>query len=164
MFMKTLKLDATYRPIEVIDSLDALVLCILGKARAIENYEEQISSPSVTFNFPCVIVLDKAVKFSQNNAKPNRTNVLWRDNNICQYCNNKFLPNELTLDHVIPKSRGGKNTWFNLVTCCKECNQKKRNKTPEEARMSLVRPPFKPKNVLMRHIEPHLSVWKEYIW
>ena len=164
MFMKTLKLDAAYRPIEVIDSLDALVLCILGKAKAIEQYEEVICSQSLKFNMPCVIVLNKAVRFSGNNAKPNRTNILWRDGNVCQYCNNKFDNSGLTLDHVVPKSSGGKNTWTNLVTCCKDCNQKKKNKTPEEAKMSLIRTPSKPKNPLMRQIEPYLHLWKDYIW
>ena len=84
--MKTLKLDATYRPVGIVDCIEALVLCIVGKAVAVEEYEEDISSPSVTFKIPSVIVLKTIVKYFDFQLSPNRTNVIWRDNNACQYC------------------------------------------------------------------------------
>ena len=74
--MKTLKLDATYRPVEVVDCIEALVLCIVGKATAVEEYEEKISSPSITFKIPSVIVLKTIVKYFTNGFKPNRTNII----------------------------------------------------------------------------------------
>ena len=84
--MKTLKLDLTYRPVGVIDCLEALVLCIVGKATAVEEYEEEISSPSITFKIPSVIVLKTVVKFISTGIRPSRNNILWRDKNQCQYC------------------------------------------------------------------------------
>ena len=85
--MKALKLDATYRPVEVIDALEALVLCIVGKAKAIETYAREICSPSRAFKLPAVIVLTNIVKYRFGGIMCNRQNIIWRDNNKCQYLN-----------------------------------------------------------------------------
>ena len=123
--MMALKLDASYRPIEVIDALEALVMCIIGKATPVETYETKINSPTKAFELPAVIALKTIVKFRFTTVACNRQNVIWRDNNQCQYCANYFPSDKLTMDHVIPKSRGGQNTWENLVASCMRCNQKK---------------------------------------
>jgi 5-methylcytosine-specific restriction endonuclease McrA len=162
--MKTLKLDATYRPIGVVDCLEALVMCIVGKATAVEEYEEEISSPSITFKIPSVIVLKTVVKFISTGFRPSRNNILWRDKNQCQYCGVIESPRDMTIDHVIPRSRGGENTWSNLVTCCKKCNQKKGNRTPEEANISLLNKPVKPKNSILRQISDVQPIWNIYLW
>tara|TARA_R110000782_G_scaffold61405_2_gene126491 strand:- start:218 stop:706 length:489 start_codon:yes stop_codon:yes gene_type:complete len=162
--MKTLKLDATYRPLEVVDCIEALVLCIIGKATAVEEYEEKISSPSITFKIPSVIVLKTIVKYFTNGFKPSRSNIIWRDNNRCQYCNKKFLSCEFTLDHIMPKSRGGENTWNNLVACCKKCNQLKSDRTPQEAGMKLSKKPVKPNNSALRHAVDIQPIWGIYLW
>ena len=86
--MMALKLDSAYRPIEVIDAIEALVMCIVGKASVIETYEKRISSPSVTFDLPAVIVLKTVVKFRLTTVACNRINIIWRDQNQCQYCKN----------------------------------------------------------------------------
>ena len=162
--MKTLKLDATYRPIGVVDCLEALVMCIVGKATAVEEYEEEISSPSITFKIPSVIVLKTVVKFISTGFRPSRNNILWRDKNQCQYCGVIESPRDMTIDHVIPRSRGGENTWSNLVTCCKKCNQKKGNRTPEEANISLLNKPVKPRNSILRQISDVQPIWNIYLW
>ena len=162
--MKTLKLDSTYRPVGVIDCVEALVMCIVGKATAVEEYEDEISSPSVTFRLPSVIVLKTVVKFISTGIRPSRNNILWRDKNQCQYCGVIESPRDMTIDHVIPRSRGGENTWSNLVTCCKRCNQKKGNRTPEEADMSLLNKPLKPKNSVLRQISDVQPIWNIYLW
>lgn len=162
--MKTLKLDSTYRPVGVIDCIEALVMCIVGKATAVEEYEEEISSPSVTFKLPSVIVLKTVVKFISRGVKPSRKNILWRDKCQCQYCGVIEAPKDMTIDHVIPRSRGGGNTWSNLVTCCKKCNQKKRDRTPEEANMCLLQTPVKPKNSVLRQISDVQPIWNIYLW
>jgi len=162
--MKTLKLDASYRPVGIVDCIEALVLCIVGKATAVEEYEEDISSPSITFKIPSVIVLKTIVKYFDYQISPNRTNVIWRDSNTCQYCSKKMLSSELTMDHVLPKSRGGDNTWTNLVTCCKKCNQKKRDRTPEEAGMKLNKKPLKPSNSILRFTNKIIPIWNIYLW
>jgi len=162
--MKTLKLDFSYRPIEVIDSLEALVMCIVGKAVAVEEYEEEISSPSMTFKIPSVIVLKRLVKYINSTLYVNRNNIFWRDRGQCQYCGIIETPKELTLDHIIPKSRGGKNTWKNLVTCCKICNQEKRDRTPEEAEMKLLNKPKAPRYSILRDMKDICPSWKIYLW
>lgn len=162
--MKALKLDSTYRPIGVIDCVEALVLCIVGKATAVEEYEEEISSPSVTFKLPSVIVLKTVVKFISRNMKTSRKNILWRDNGQCQYCGIIEAPKDMTIDHVTPRSRGGDNTWTNLVTCCKKCNQKKRDRTPKEAGMKLRKKPIKPKVSLLRYANEIIPIWNIYLW
>jgi len=162
--MKTLKLDSTYKPIGVIDCIEALVLCIVGKATAVEEYEEKISSPSITFNLPSVIVLKNIVKFINKGIKPSRANIIWRDSKTCQYCKVEHKACELTIDHIMPRSRGGENTWTNLVTCCKKCNQKKRDRTPDEAGMKLAKKPVKPKTSLLRYTSEIVPIWNIYLW
>ena len=164
--MLSLKLDSAFRPLELIDSLEALVLCIIGKAMAIETYEKDIRSAKQSFKLPAVIVLKRYVKYHFNNLAPNRVNILWRDNYQCQYCAKKFPELELTLDHIIPKSRGGQNTWENLVTACKKCNQKKGSRLLHECKMSLLKPPQKPKPTVLRKVNKDKinDLWKNYLW
>jgi 5-methylcytosine-specific restriction endonuclease McrA len=164
--MKALKLDATYRPIEVIDAIEALVMCIVGKATPVENYETSVSSAYLTFKVPAVIVLKTIVKFKFHSISCNRHNIIIRDKNECQYCGISFASNELTIDHIFPKSRGGDNTWENLVAACKKCNQKKGCRTPQEANMKMLRPPKKPKTNLLKNItnNQRSDLWNNYLW
>ena len=163
---KTLKLDSSYRPLEIVDSIEALVLCLIGKAYAIENYKKEIRSVSESFKLPAVIVLTRYVKFHFHTMTANRANVIWRDQNTCQYCSKEEESKVLTIDHVLPRSKGGKNTWENLVTACKKCNQKKGNKTPKEANMKLLREPKRPKSNILRAINNKQisDLWKNYLW
>jgi 5-methylcytosine-specific restriction endonuclease McrA len=91
-----------------------------------------------------------------------------RDRYTCQYCQQVLNTGDLTLDHVIPRSRGGETTWENLVACCNLCNNKKGNRTPDEAGMKLLRPP-RPFSVhtgrqLMRLLARTDEQWKKYLW
>ena len=90
----------------------------------------------------------QAVKF-------NRRNIFARDRNRCQYCGKRFPTSELSLDHVVPRSRGGEATWENIVCCCVKCNVRKGGRTPEEAGMKLITEPVKPKRSPDRHAAPH---------
>lgn len=164
--MKALKLDSSFRPIEVIDALEALVLCIIGKAKAVEIYGKKIRSATCSFDLPAVIVLNRYVKYRVGATSANRRNVLCRDENRCQYCAKIFPESELTLDHIMPKSRGGNNSWKNLVAACKKCNQKKGAKTPHEANMHPIREPRIPKLSILRNLnESQISdLWQDYLW
>jgi len=162
--MKALKLDATYRPVEVIDAIEALVLCIIGKAKAIETYTREICSPSNSFKLPAVIVLKNIVKYQFGGVVCNRQNVIWRDNNRCQYCSQIFSTDKLTIDHVVPKSRGGEKSWTNLVAACKKCNQKKGCRTPYECGMIPIRQPKKPKTSILKTTNYISELWKNYLW
>jgi len=94
---------------------------------------------------PDTIVLIGKNYIPRQDIQYTRENIFHRDKNICQYCGLKFKRDELTLDHILPKSLGGKNTWTNVVVCCKRCNNVKGNRTPAQAKMVLLRPPIEPK-------------------
>ena len=166
MDMMALKLDSAYRPIEVIDAIEALVMCIVGKAIPVETYQKKISSPSKSFDLPAVIVLKTVVKFRFTTVACNRKNIVWRDNNQCQYCANYFPSDKLTMDHVLPKSRGGQNTWENLVAACTKCNQKKGSRTTKESGMHPLKKPVRPKANILRTLSKNQisELWKEYLW
>jgi len=134
----TLKLDAAWNPIEIIDSHKGFKMCYNGRANMVTEYPKD-------YPFPAVIVLKNYVRSRFMSYNCNRRNVVWRDKNTCQYCGNKFTFSELTMDHVIPKSRGGEKSWNNIVASCKKCNSKKGDKTPEEVRMPLIKKPTVPR-------------------
>ena len=105
---------------------------------------------------PRVIRLLGYDKLPKQTVKFNRRNIFARDNNQCQYCGKRFPTSELSLDHIIPRSQGGQNTWENIVCACVSCNVRKGGQTPREARMTLIRKPEKPKrspllNLKMTH-------------
>jgi 5-methylcytosine-specific restriction endonuclease McrA len=99
-----------------------------------------------TFEMPRIIRLRKYVKVAKNLAmvRYSRRNIILRDKGTCQYCSKKVHGKDATLDHVMPKSRGGKSTWTNIVLSCRSCNGKKDNRTPAEAGMILLKEPVKP--------------------
>ena len=132
----TLKLDAAWKPIEVINSFKGYTMCYTGRAKGVRYYDEDL---------PSVIVLNTYVRKRPLFLNCTRKNVFWRDKNICQYCNNYFEYKSLTMDHVIPKSCGGLRDWDNIVTACHSCNSKKANRTPEQANMPLLNIPIPPK-------------------
>ena len=136
-----LKLDASYRPLEVIDALEALVMCIIGKAIPVETYNKKINSTSNSFQLPAVIVLKSVIKFRFTTVACNRPNIIWRDKNQCQYCSK--IDVVLTIDHVIPKNKGGNDSWENLVSACKKCNLMKGNKFLKDCYMYFLQTPKK---------------------
>ncbi len=143
--MRTLVLDSTYFPVRIVSWQRAMILFLSGRAEMVTEYDERrIQGVKETFALPKILRLhskhksDKKVRFS-------RHNVFWRDSFRCQYCKKVELPSRLTLDHVLPQSRGGKTTWENIVSCCSPCNTKKGNKLPHEAGMKLLSRPHTPK-------------------
>jgi 5-methylcytosine-specific restriction endonuclease McrA len=158
----TLKLDASWRPIEIIPAEKGFSMVYTGRAQPVENYTH---GPCARFLFPSVIVLKNYVEKRKASMSPTRKNIYWRDKYICQYCAGHFKYKNLSLDHVIPKSRGGGRGWLNLVTCCHTCNQKKGSKTPSEASMTLIRVPRVPKASII-DLYHHISVpeiWHNFI-
>ena len=135
--MKTLKLDSSYRPVEIISATDAFGMVYMGRANIIEVYEDIcFNSVSGSYPIPCVISLNRFVRLNKSPLRCNKRNVLWRDRNTCQYCRQILPAEKLTLDHVTPKSRGGPKSWDNIVACCHKCNQLKGNRLPQEAGVS----------------------------
>jgi 5-methylcytosine-specific restriction endonuclease McrA len=164
--MQTLLLTPWMTPHKIVSWQTAVTLLYLGKIDVIEEYDEEIHSPSLTIRTPSVVRLKKPIEGIKRGVKFSRVNVFTRDGFRCQYCGAKKAMRDLNYDHVIPRVRGGKTCWENIVTSCYACNDKKGMKTLEEAKMKLLRQPFKPKTLPMsfvvvdsRRLPP---TWAEY--
>ena len=171
MTWKTLLLDNSYQPIQVISWMRAMELLLSGKAEIVEEYEDiTIHSQSAAWNLPSVLKLINPFKRHKRRVKFSRYNVFYRDNWTCQYCAGKFTTEKLTFDHVIPKSRRtpeSQKSWENIVTCCFKCNHKKANRTPDEAHMKLVKKPAKPEwtpQLTIRIKNNMPESWASYIY
>jgi 5-methylcytosine-specific restriction endonuclease McrA len=115
---------------------------------------------------PRIIRLLGYDKLPRQDVKFNRRNIYARDSNRCQYCGKKFATTELSLDHVKPKSQGGKSSWENIVCCCVKCNVKKGGRTPEQANMHLITKPVKPKRspvISVRLADARYASWKQFL-
>lgn len=154
-------LNASYEPLSVISAKRALILIFEGKAVVVEEHPEYVvRSPSITMKIPVMVALKEFVKARRVFHSPaalTQRNLFVRDNHTCQYCarhKSEFRSHEvLTRDHIIPESRGGKNTWENLVTACSTCNNKKADHYLEDTGMKLLKKPVVPTlfELWMRH-------------
>jgi len=156
---RVLVLNADYTPLNVTDMRRGFILVIKGKAEVLKQDTRKIVTTVGEFVRPLIIRLLNYVRFHTSPLKLNRKRIYKRDNNECVYCGNK---KHLTIDHVLPRSRGGKNSWTNLVTCCSPCNIKKGNKTPEEAGMKLRQKPYEPtifSSILSIEVE---DIWSDF--
>ncbi len=142
--MRTLVLDQGYQPHRIISWQRAICMLFDGKVEVIEEYEDDIRSVSITVKMPSVVRLLRSLRVRRG-IKFSRINVAMRDDFRCQYCSVTLPLRKLTFDHVIPRSRGGKTVWDNVVMACRGCNGRKGNKTPNEAGMTLHKAPSKPR-------------------
>jgi 5-methylcytosine-specific restriction endonuclease McrA len=177
---KTLILNKGWQPVHIATVRDAIVLLFKGVAKAVcpETYQTYnfddwldvppngngfVKSKNITISAPYVVVLlgyDRVPIISTFSKR----NVFKRDKYTCQYCG--WQGRDLTIDHVLPKSRGGQSVWKNVVTACEPCNKKKADKTPQEANMTLLRKPFRPNlNItsLLRKQTTANPVWKRFV-
>lgn len=160
---KVLVLNASYEPLNITSWRRAVVLLIKGKAERVEHNGKIIYAE---FPVPTVIRLRHYVRVPYKEIPLTRRNILHRDSHTCQYCG--YGGDDLTLDHVFPRSRGGGDTWENMVTACVRCNVKKGNRTPQEAHMLLHHPPNKPYSSLYFEVSKHVLTgrhqeWQKYI-
>jgi 5-methylcytosine-specific restriction endonuclease McrA len=163
-----LVLNSTFEPIHVTAVRRALVLTLKGVAQVEELNASKVHSPSQTLAVPSVIRLLSYRHIPQQSRALSRKNILLRDRNTCQFCGEQFSSGELTLDHVMPRSRGGPSSWENLVACCYQCNNRKGDRTPEEAGIRLQRRPrpftLHTSRQLMRLIGRHDEKWRKYLF
>ncbi len=163
-----LVLNASYEPINVCAARRALVLVLKGVAAAEEQAPVQIHSARHWMNLPSVIRLLEYRRIPHQTRALSRKNILMRDRYTCQYCQRVLSASELTLDHVIPRSRHGETSWENLVACCNACNNHKGSRTPEEAGMSLARAPrpfsLHTSRHLMRLLARSDLQWRKYLF
>lgn len=164
--MRVLKLDQSFKPVEIIPWTEAMRLVFLDKAEVIEVYPDQyIRSPNRNFEAPSVIRILQGVERSKK-LRFSRENIYRRDDYTCQYCGTKFEVEDLTLDHVVPACRGGRKTWENIVTACMWCNGKKADKTLEQFGVRLINKPVKPKHSLKMALRLHRDdpqSWLAYV-
>jgi 5-methylcytosine-specific restriction endonuclease McrA len=133
-------LNSNYTHLTVVSWQRGLKLLLSEKVFPLDFYTDYdiISTGGETFQVPKTVLLKKYVKLPDRHYRPTRRNVFLRDNYTCAYCLKQLNSEELSVDHILPKSRGGKETWSNLITACKNCNCKKGDMTPEEAGMPLL--------------------------
>lgn len=153
-----LVLNFDYTPLNVTTIKRGFVLVDKGKAEIVKSDDESpIYSGYKKYVRPLIIRLLKYIKHHTRTLRANRNRIYKRDNYQCVYCGSN---KSLTLDHVLPKSRGGKNEWTNLVTSCFKCNLKKSNRTPEEAKMQMRHKPFAP--TLVNENVTVSKIWNDY--
>ncbi len=160
---KVLVLNASYEPLNITSWRRAVVLLLKEKAEQVEHNGRYVYAD---FPLPTVIRLRQYVRLPYKEISLTRRNLLYRDGHTCQYCG--YSGEDLTLDHVLPRSRGGGDTWENMVTACVRCNVKKGNRTPQEARMPLRQPPRQPYSSLYFEVNKHLKTgghqeWRKYM-
>jgi len=149
----------------VINVKKAIVLLYMGKAELIAaNDALRVRSVSMSMPFPSIVRLSVYVRVPFKKIILSRKNILRRDGHRCLYCGRGDIP--LTLDHVVPLSRGGEESWENLVCACVKCNNRKGDRTPEEANMPLRRRPMRPNHVtFISHFVSSLDErWKPYLF
>lgn len=161
-----LVLNATYEPLNVVSVKRAVVLLLKEKAELIEAAEAKLRAENFSLPVPLVIRLVYFVKIPRRVSLPvTRRGVLSRDNYTCQYCGVAPPRKDLTVDHVVPRSRGGKSTWDNVVTACQKCNGRKGNRTPVEANMTLLARPQRPRYLALAVVTSAETqqAWRKYI-
>lgn len=156
---RVLVLNADYTPLNVTSPYKGFKLVYKGKAEILKCHETFINAGITEFLRPIIIRLLNYVRYRTKGIKVNKPRIFRRDGNECVYCGST---KKLTIDHVLPRCRGGQNTWTNMVTCCAKCNVKKADRTPEEANMTLRKRPYEP-NVFFETVSHHVEImWNEF--
>lgn len=163
-----LVLNASYEPINVTAVRRAIVLVLKGVATTEEENGSFIHSARMAFRIPSVIRLREFRRIPYQTRTLSRKNILLRDRHTCQFCGRVLPGAELTLDHVIPRSRGGHTDWDNLVACCHTCNNLKGDRLPEEVGLKLLRSPrpftLHTSRQLMRILGRSDERWRKYLF
>lgn len=171
---QALVLNADYRPLSyfplsVWSWQDTIKAVCMNRVNILEEYDRVVRSPTMAFKLPSVISLKEYVPAERRPAFT-RFNVFLRDLFACQYCSGRFAIHDLTFDHVIPKSRGGRTTWENVVTACSCCNLRKGSKLPREVKMFPRREPERPSTRQLhehgRAFPPNFlhHTWRDYLY
>ncbi len=164
-----LYLNLNFEVIDIISWRRAVTLYFKEKVKVHENYEDSfVSSPSYTMNLPSVVVATEFQNQKKNKKaiNLNRRNLLIRDNHTCLYCGKTLTDAGGTIDHVVPRSKNGKNVWSNVVAACIKCNRKKDDNSLDEANMKLLRQPFIPtRDIFLRKYlkNKEYECWRPYV-
>ena len=163
-----LVLNYTFEPLHFTNARRAITLLLSGKAESVESSSRLVRSPSLSFPLPAVIRLAVYIrKPFLDRVAFNKKNILRRDGYTCQYCGRRG--ERLTVDHVLPRSRGGETAWTNVVAACLRCNLRKGNRSVQEVGMRLIREPHHPQFLLSLHLLRHpyahsfIDSWRKYL-
>jgi 5-methylcytosine-specific restriction endonuclease McrA len=163
-----LVLNATYEPINVTAARRAIVLVLKGVATTEEENGGFLHSACLAIRIPSVIRLTQFRRIPYQTRALSRKNILLRDRYTCQFCGHILPAHELTIDHVIPRSRGGHADWDNVVASCQKCNTAKGDRLPEEAGLRLLRPPrpftLHTSRQIMRMLGSSDERWRKYLF
>ena len=160
-----LVLNQTYEPLHICNVKRAIVLLVEQKASMVKMVEHLVLCSAFSqFPVPTIIRINRYVKVQNWYAVLNKANIFRRDNHTCQYCGAKNV--SLTIDHIIPKVLGGRDTWDNLVTACVSCNNRKGDQLLESTDMTLQTKPKRPHKVhtLQRYSSAPLEEWRPYLF
>ena len=160
-----LVLNQNYEPLTICHVKRAIILIFLDKAQMVETLDGlTIKSISASFPRPSIIRLSRFIHRHRYGVLLSKKNIMQRDKHRCGYCGSIKAP--MTIDHVVPRVKGGRDTWENLVTACTVCNNKKGNKTPDEAEMPLLVKPKKPHfiNFMLHQVNVIDEKWKPYLF
>ena len=157
-----LVLNQNYEPLNICRARRAVVLIYRGRAEMLENGSGFIHSANQIFPVPSVIQVVHMVKRPRPERKVTRLDIFNRDHHICQYCGKESR--QLTLDHVLPRYRGGEHTWENVASACIPCNRRKAGKTPDEAGMKLISRPGPPHRDNIYFYIPHHHRQTKHEW
>lgn len=157
----TLVLNASYEPINAVVQQRAVVLILTGRAESVLDSDRLCGSADTTLMYPSVIRLTAMADVPRLRQLPlSRRALFERDRFTCQYCGEK--PGKLEIEHVVPRSKGGKNVWQNVTTACRQCNARKRDRTPQEAGMALLSKPYAPTRIASIAAKGHQE-WEPYL-
>jgi 5-methylcytosine-specific restriction endonuclease McrA len=165
MSRQVLVLNQNYEPMSVCTARRAFVLVFLGKAEVVEQDEQlRIHSAYRMWPLPSVVRLGTYIRVPQKRILLSRKNILKRDGHRCMYCGTS--DGRMTVDHVVPRLRGGRDSWENLVCACHRCNNLKGNRTPDEARMPLRGRASRPNHItfIQRFIGIRDNRWRPYLF
>jgi 5-methylcytosine-specific restriction endonuclease McrA len=158
--LPVLVLNQNFEPLAVCNTKRAVVLVFLGKAQVIEDGRGWIHTATTVFPRPSVIRLNRIIRRPRPKVKLLRKEIFRRDGYTCQYCGRRTR--QLTIDHVIPRHKGGEHAWGNLASACRACNRKKGGKTPQEARMTLLHTPREPKATPWYLFSAHVQRYQDW--
>jgi 5-methylcytosine-specific restriction endonuclease McrA len=165
LMRRALLLNADFTPLRFISDCAAITLYYKGRAEVIDGldgkpsqWDEEFRSPSTSIHIPATMRLYKRVHKKWRPPRFRKKVLFNRDDWRCQYCNVKLNNDSITIDHVMPSSRGGLTSWLNCVSSCKSCNKRKADKTPEEAGMKILKRPATPTSL------HYWDVYRSNVW
>ncbi len=159
MSKKTLLLNASYEVLSFIPERKVFKLLIKDKVEVISSWDDQINWGKNKIKHPAILRLKNHVRRNYYNSNFSRKALIKRDRSSCQYCGIKLTASQITVDHVMPRAQGGTTSFTNCVVCCQICNNKKADRTPEQAGMALMKKPTHPSFSSAHYVADPQEFW-----